>query len=266
MSYPGGKGAIYQWLINEIPPHNVFVSTHLGDCAVMRNKRPAAVNIGIDIDERVIDAWRQGWPGGPPGAGPIEATARSGDTGDRVTAWLAARQGPPLSREMVGADGAHFRFLCIDAIKYLKSANWQGSEFIYSDPPYLFSTRKQQTPIYRNEYTEADHVALLETLRGLPCNVMISGYQSDLYDRYLPGWRKSTTRTITRGGTPAVEVIWMNYDPPTRLHDYRFLGTDYRERERIRKRKRRWAASWAKMERLERLAVLAAMQESGLGG
>lgn len=52
-TYPGGKARLHQWLINRIPPHSVFVSTHLGNCAVMRYKRPAKLNIGIDLDPAV---------------------------------------------------------------------------------------------------------------------------------------------------------------------------------------------------------------------
>ncbi len=57
MSYPGGKGRIYQELINLMPPHDAYIETFLGDGAVMRRKRPAARNIGIDVDERVIRRW-----------------------------------------------------------------------------------------------------------------------------------------------------------------------------------------------------------------
>lgn len=274
MSYPGGKGAIYQWLINEIPPHDVFISSHLGQCAIMRYKRPAWLNIGIDIDQRVIETWRDQTmevyrvTSDPAvAAAPVVDIARSGGGGDRVGRWAAAIQGQPWPvGDITGSGGSRYRFICADAVKWLRSVDWKGAEFVYSDPPYLFATRKQQAPIYTHEYSEADHIALLGVLVGLPCNVMISGYPSPLYDELLPGWRTSTTRTITRGGTPAIEKVWMNYDPPDRLHDYRYLGDDYRQRERIRKKKRRWAAGWAKMERLERLAVLAAMQESGLGG
>jgi site-specific DNA-adenine methylase len=60
MRYPGGKGKCYQRLINLMPVHETYIETHLGGGAVMRNKRPAARNIGIDIDQQVIDVWRGG--------------------------------------------------------------------------------------------------------------------------------------------------------------------------------------------------------------
>ncbi|TRW14501.1 DNA adenine methylase [Glacieibacterium frigidum] len=59
MTYPGGKGRAYQRLINLMPPHDVFIETHLGGGAVMLKKRRAARNIGIDADDRVIARWRE---------------------------------------------------------------------------------------------------------------------------------------------------------------------------------------------------------------
>ena len=64
MYYTGGKGRAYQHLINLMPPHRVYVETHLGGGAIMRHKRPAAINIGIDIDPDVISHWaRRATPG-----------------------------------------------------------------------------------------------------------------------------------------------------------------------------------------------------------
>jgi DNA adenine methylase len=57
MRYPGGKFRCFQKLINLIPPHRVYIETHLGGGAVMRNKTPAVVNIGIDPDPAVVRAF-----------------------------------------------------------------------------------------------------------------------------------------------------------------------------------------------------------------
>lgn len=59
MQYPGGKGKTYQHLINLMPPHEVYIETHLGGGAVLRNKKPARRSIGIDCDQRVIDMWKR---------------------------------------------------------------------------------------------------------------------------------------------------------------------------------------------------------------
>ncbi len=58
MAYPGGKGNVYQKIINQIPPHRVYIETHAGEAAVARHKRPACQNILIDLDPDVITAAR----------------------------------------------------------------------------------------------------------------------------------------------------------------------------------------------------------------
>lgn len=60
--YPGGKGGVFQRLINLMPPHEVYIETHLGGGAIMRNKRPAMRNIGIEIDPKVIRMWAASGP------------------------------------------------------------------------------------------------------------------------------------------------------------------------------------------------------------
>ena len=62
ISYPGGKGGagVYQTIINLIPPHKTYIETHLGGGAIMRHKKPAAYNIGIDVDPGVIAKWNDG--------------------------------------------------------------------------------------------------------------------------------------------------------------------------------------------------------------
>jgi len=59
MQYPGGKNGsgVYQKIINQMPPHKIYVEPFLGGGAVMRYKRPAGTNIGIDKDPEAINLW-----------------------------------------------------------------------------------------------------------------------------------------------------------------------------------------------------------------
>jgi DNA adenine methylase len=52
MPYPGGKGGagVYQTIINGMPRHEVYVEPFLGGGAVMAAKRPACLNIGVDLN------------------------------------------------------------------------------------------------------------------------------------------------------------------------------------------------------------------------
>lgn len=63
MVYPGGKGKCFQRLINLMPPHSVYIESHLGGGAVLRHKRRAQINIGIDLDPIVIQRWYREHPG-----------------------------------------------------------------------------------------------------------------------------------------------------------------------------------------------------------
>jgi hypothetical protein len=46
------------------------------------------------------------------------------------------------------------------------------------------------------------------------------------------------------------------------LHDYRYLGEDFRERERIKRKKQRWVNRLHTMPTLERRALLNAITEA----
>jgi len=51
----------------------------------------------------------------------------------------------------------------------------------------------------------------------------------------------------------------MNYPPPIELHDYRYLGSNFRKRERIKEKSKRWMRRFKSMPVLERQALLAAL-------
>jgi DNA adenine methylase len=224
MVYPGGKNGsgIYQKIINQMPPHRAYIEPFLGSGAVMRLKRPADVSIGVDSDADVVASVKL--------------------SGLKTVPGLLVR--------------------CDDAISFLKSYAWQGDEMLYCDPPYLGSVRKSQEPIYYHEMmSPGQHIELLRLLKRLPCMVMISGYWSQLYAHELAGWRTIFFQAMTHAG-PATEWLWMNYPEPFELHDYRYLGKNFRERERIKRKQLRWRARLARMPALERYALLEAIAAS----
>jgi len=74
------------------------------------------------------------------------------------------------------------------AHEFLADFNYTGHELIYCDPPYLMETRTSDNK-YRFEYAQQDHVSLLKLIKTLPCQVIISGYPSSLYDDNLSDWK-----------------------------------------------------------------------------
>lgn len=86
---------------------------------------------------------------------------------------------------------------------------------IYADPPYLLNTRHGKQ--YRCEMTEDDHVQLLEALLTHSGPVLLSGYESDLYNKMLKGWRKEHITTYAQTATQRKEILWMNYEPAAQM-------------------------------------------------
>jgi DNA adenine methylase len=222
-NYPGAKEIVAKRLISMMPPHDVYVEGFLGSGAVLRLKRPARLSIGIDLDPRVIDAWSR-----------LPATPAT-----------AAR-------------------IIIHQNDFLKWAQAQGGRvltdrqtLVYLDPPYLLETRTRL--FYAEEmHDPLRHSLLLAMLQAFPCQVMISHYPCEQYDQALADWRRIDYMIQTHGG-PRVESVYCNFPEPATFHDHRFQGEGFRERERIKRKSRRWQSRFLAMPAAERAAVAAAL-------
>lgn len=240
--YPGGKNGagVFQTIINLMPPHPVYIEPFLGGGAILRLKRPAALSVGLDLDSAVIAGFR--------------------DAGSQ----RQKQRGAPvlLAGSSDGRDRAEFRFLEKDALEFLASYPFTGDELVYCDPPYMHETRTRKD-LYRFEMSDAQHARLLTILCRLRCRVMVSGYWTALYARTLRSWNRKSYQAVTRSGRVATEWLWFNFPEPLALHDYRYLGANFRERERIKRKKLRWANRLRNMPALERRALLCAIGELG---
>ena len=245
--YRGGKAGagVYQKLINLMPLHTVYIEPFLGHGAVLLRKRPARLNIGLDLDACAVQE--------------VRTRVRHLQSDHICSVAVPA--------DDAGADiergPARYRLLVGDAFDFLRSYAFTGSELLYADPPYVRSTRRSRGRAYRYEMDDSQHVELLQVLRRLPCAVMVSGYRSALYADRLGDWRTIDFQAMTRRG-PATEIVWMNYPAPTDLHEYTHLGSTFRERERQKRQQARWARKVAAKPLLEQKALLAGLLE-GVG-
>ena len=265
VTYPGGKSGagVFQTIINLMPPHDIYVEPFLGGGAVMRLKRPAAVNVGVDRDRAALESVVLPLPAVAAATGrPSEAHLLD------IWAWRRSsvpEWGPPSLLDPIAipaGGGPAFELRVGDGIEFLRVLELPSSALVYCDPPYLRSTRATRKDLYQFEMTDAQHLELLSVIKTLKCRVMISGYSSTLYARELKTWNACAFQAATRG-KPAAEWVWCNYPRPVELHDYRYLGSNYREREQIKRMKARWIGKLERMPALKRQALLAAIAATG---
>ncbi len=142
------------------------------------------------------------------------------------------------------------------AHRFLATYPFAGQELIYCDPPYLKHTRTSGRR-YRFDYEEADHIELLALLRRLPCQVILSGYPSALYDELLGDWQHLELQVMNQDGV-RTEKLWFNFTPE-RLFWARHAGKNFTDRQRIKRKAESWAKRYQALPRAERLAVLAGL-------
>lgn len=218
-NYFGGKGAsgTFQTIINEIRPHDVFISPFLGHDAIIRNIKPAATTIGIDASSQIINLWKE----------------------------------QNLKMQLINGCGINF-------LEKLRPEN-NLKYTIYCDPPYPLMSRKSQRQEYKHGLSESDHLRLLQIIKKLPnksFDILISTYKNDLYNEHLKGWRLLKFKSQTRHG-PSIEYLYMNFNnSESILHDYSYIGSNFRERERIKKKVNRWVKKLKELPLYERNAII----------
>ncbi len=142
------------------------------------------------------------------------------------------------------------------AHRFLAEYDYQGRELVYSDPPYLHHTRSSGRR-YRFDYQEHNHVELLTLLKRLPCNVIVSGYPSSLYEQLLADWRSLELQVMNHAGV-RTEKLWFNFTPD-RVYWPSYAGKNFTDRQRIKRKAANWGRQYGAMPPAERLAVLSAI-------
>jgi hypothetical protein len=170
------------------------------------------------------------------------------DADERVIATWMAEAHPGLE------------LFCEQAEEVLARHDFRGDELVYADPPFHPATRRRQR-VYRHDYSEADHRRLLLVLRSLPCMVIVSGYANALYEAVLSGWGRRTFQAKTHTDVRE-ETLWFNFEPPQALHDSRFLGNDFRERQTRKRRLQRLQERVHGMDPVERVAFAQWLNEA----
>ncbi|MCA0229855.1 MAG: hypothetical protein LCH91_05285 [Bacteroidetes bacterium] len=236
-SYFGGKSSDghYHQIINLIPPHSNYIELFGGKLGIYRHKKPAFRTLVVEKDETLAPYYDS-----------LNFT-RFVEL-DNFTRHLHAPF--PVKAYYIGD--------AFDVLEYCVNDFDHDSNFIYIDPPYPLDSRKSQRPVYRYEFDNLQHQVLCKYLKAFSlANIAISTYANEIYNEEFLGLEHWTTCEVaaqTRQGR-VTEQLWMNYATPQELHDYQYLGANYREREDIQRKQKRWLKNFSNLPLLERRAM-----------
>jgi DNA adenine methylase len=250
LRYPGSKQRIAPWIIEQMPKHHSYLEPYFGGGAILFNKEPSQIETINDLDDDVVNLFRtirenkeeliEAIVMTPYARAEYDASFTGGGTeveraknflirsnmghGFRMnekTGWkkgIHSNSGASYAvqfwnnlPEVISYVAQRLKMVqieCRPAIELIRAFN-HSNVLIYADPPYVLSTRGRKQ--YRHEMTDQDHVELLEALLLHTGPVMLSGYESGLYNDYLQGWRKISTPARAENSIPRTEVLWMNY-------------------------------------------------------
>lgn len=251
LKYPGAKWKVSDWILGYIPEHKVYCEPFFGSGAVFFKKEPSYIETINDIDENIVNLFevcrehpeelatkmrmtpfsRKEFENcyDLTVADKVERARRTlvryhqsfGTTNSSKKSWRNVQTygGPRVETVWNYLPDTileccerlkNAQIECIDAIKLCERYN-SPDTLIYCDPPYLQSLRKKN--MYHHEMTEQQHIELLEVLLVSKSKVIISGYESELYDSMLGGWHKEKKPTTVQMGLHRTETLWMNFEP-----------------------------------------------------
>ena len=218
--YNGSKFASgsYQQIINLFPIHDVYIEGFLGSGAIWKIKKPSKFNYAFEINQDVI-----------------------------------SRFFPLPAADVYNYDFLNWLLLASPFINMCTGMNLKV--LMYLDPPYLKSSRKSQKNLYAFEFQENLHIKLLSLVRNINCYVVISCYDCSLYSKMLTGWNKINYQSKIRCGT-ATETLYYNFPSDSPKHQYDFLGSNFRERAKIKNKVGRSITKLLKLPAAERNWIL----------
>lgn len=252
LRWHGGKWILAPWIIKHFPAHRVYVEPFGGAASVLIRKPRSYAEVYNDLDDDVVNLFRvlrseradeliaalrltpfaETEFRGAYGAAECEVerarrlVIRSFmGFGSNATHKLSGfranstRSGTTPAHDWINYPEA--LAAVVDRLRGVTVMHRDASAVMrqhdgpqtlhYVDPPYLPETRDAGGD-YAHEMSEADHIALLATLREMEGAVVLSGYPSPLYDDALHDWRRVEREALADGARKRTEVLWINRD------------------------------------------------------
>lgn len=253
MKYPGSKWRIAKWIIDFFPDHHSYLEPFFGSGAVLFNKPRSNIETVNDLDGNVVNLfeWIKRDPEKlaheiyyTPYARQVYddafATVPEDSLGRAVNFYIHLNMGHGFrtngekvgwkndvqgrERAYAAQDWVHLPEKILHAAERLRGVqieNQPATELIqrynfsnvliYADPPYVLGTRHGKQ--YRCEMNDMAHEELLDVLLVHKGPVLISGYDSGLYNDRLRSWHREETTCYSQVCSKKREVLWMNFEP-----------------------------------------------------
>ena len=251
--YPGSKWSLARWIISFFPEHHSYLEPFFGTGAVLFNKPRSNIETVNDLDGNVVNlfecmrsdpeklarsiyltpyarevyekAFRENPDDSDEKALNFYIRLNMGHgfrTNGEKVGWKNDVQG--RERSYASQDWCNLPEKIVQAAERLRGVQIENrpaadliprfnfeNVLIYCDPPYMPDTRHGKQ--YRHEMDARDHEELLSLLLEHKGPVILSGYETDLYDTML---NKYETVSYSQTCSKKREVVWMNYNPPAR--------------------------------------------------
>lgn len=243
LRYPGSKWNIAKSLIDLIPKHHSYLEPFAGSMAMLFNKPPSNIETVNDLDGDIVNLFTCIQENPEKLARLVMTTPYSRQIYDdsykmdlgkeillksdrfykacdflikcwqghgfRTNGYKVGWKNNVQGRERMYALWNWYRLpeciievaerlRCVQienrpAIEVIQRFDYENV-FMYLDPPYVINEE------------------LLKVILQSKAKIMISGYESEMYDDYLSNWVKRTFVSCAEHGKRRIEVIWMNYD------------------------------------------------------
>lgn len=250
LKYPGGKWRISEWILSFFPEHKVYVEPFFGSGACFFNKKPAYIETINDMNGDIVNLFRvcRDYPEelatsinltpfsrdefiscNASSDNPIEQARRTlvryhqsfGTSNSSRNSWKNTQTyGGPRCDTMWN----HLPETIVKCCERLKEAQIENTDaltlieryndehtLIYCDPPYLQSLRKRN--LYACEMKDEQHIKMLNLLKKSKSQIVLSGYDNDLYNSELSDWNTAEKETTAQYGLHRTEKLWMNFEP-----------------------------------------------------
>jgi DNA adenine methylase len=166
-----------------------------------------------ELDMALCDfvRWRQSFGGKGGSWSFTTGRARGGMAGDVNGWWTAIEQLPQVIDRI-----RRVQIICQSAFEAIPRFD-HSEGLIYCDPPYVHSTRQENSrKTYHAEMSDDEHRKLSQLLNRCKAKVIVSGYPSELYEELYHGWKtvEFDIANHAAGGREKGrerECLWMNF-------------------------------------------------------